>query len=214
MIHLVVSRAAEARPLVEHLQLQADGDGPYPLYRGDGVALVVSGAGKMAAAAATAHLHLAAGGGRDGGWLNVGVAGHAELDIGSGRLAHKVLDAGSGTAWYPPALLDDAALESSGPATAGLVTVDRLEGEYDGDALYDTEAAGFFTAAGQVAGVELVHAYKVVADNHGATLGDNFGAAVVEDLVRSKLGPLDRLLDTLRGLSATARLAARERAAV
>lgn len=220
MIHLVVSQPAVARPLLEHLQLDADSSGAFPVYRRGDVALVVAGAGKMAAAAATAHLHLATGGGRDGGWLNVGVAGHAEREIGCGLLAHKVVDAGSGAAWYPPALLlaapDDAgatAGETAGspPATAALVTVDRLEGEYDGGALYDTEAAGFFTAAGRVAGVELVQAYKVVADNHDATLGDNFGPAVVEDLVRSKLDVLDRLLARLTRMSETARLPQRAR---
>lgn len=220
MIHLVVSQPAVARPLVEHLDLDAESAGAFPVYRGGDVALVVSGAGKMAAAAAAAHLHLAAGGTWDGGWLNVGVAGHAETEIGCGLLAHKVVDAGSGAAWYPPALLlaapDDAEVVPSGiagppPATAVLVTVDRLEGEYDGGALYDTEAAGFFTAAGRVASVELVQAYKVVADNHGATLGDNFGPAVVEDLVRSKLGVLDGLLARLARMSETAQLPERAR---
>lgn len=224
MIHLVVSQAAEARLLVEHLGLAADAGGVFPLSRGNGVALVVSGGGKMNAAAATAHLHLAVGGGRDGAWLNVGVAGHADVEIGSGLLAHKVVDAGSGASWYPPALLGrgrtgegEATLASrpidGEPSTATLVTVDRLEGEYDGAALYDTEAAGFFTAAGRFATVELVQAYKVVADNHAATLGDNFGSGVVEDLVRSKLAVLAALLDELRGMAETARLPGRGREA-
>jgi hypothetical protein len=154
--------------------------------------LTVSGPGKTAAAAAATHLFAASGGERDGVWVNVGMAGHGDLDIGRGVLAHKVIDEGSGRCWYPP-----LTLETPCPS-ATVLTVERLEEDYEGDRLYDTEAAGFFAAASRFATSELVHAFKVVIDNPAATLGDRFSPDVMEDLVASKLGVLGGLFDELR----------------
>jgi hypothetical protein len=120
------------------------------------------------------------------------MAGHSELEIGRGLLAHKVVDEGSGACWYPPLIIETAC------PSATVLTVDVLEEDYEGDRLYDTEAAGFFAAASRFATCELVHAFKIVIDNHGATLGESFTPAVMEDLVASKLGLLDGLFDELR----------------
>ncbi len=205
MIHLVVAHAAEARPLAARYGLrEVAGPGDLPLFRGDGMALAVSGPGKLRTAAAAGYLFAAAGGVRDAAWLNLGMAGHAELAIGQALLAHKVSDAGSGTCWYPP-----MAFEPPCP-TAAVLTVDRLEQDYEGERLYDTEAAGFFAAAGRFATSELVHACKIVIDNHGATLGEVFTDAVMEDLVAARLSLTDGLLAELRGLSEEVRRRRRE----
>ena len=65
--------------------------------------LIVAGKGKCAAAAACAYLqglepkskHI---------WLNLGIAGHGSLRVGEPILAHKVTDAATNVAWYPPLL--------------------------------------------------------------------------------------------------------------
>jgi adenosylhomocysteine nucleosidase len=199
MIHLLVAHPAEARPLVERYGLREAPAGPFPLFRGDSMVLAISGPGKTATAAAAGWLYLAAGGVADGAWLGVGMAGHAEMEIGSGVLAHKVVDAGTGESWYPPIVLEHPA------PSATVITVDKLEHDYDGPPLYDTEAAGFFSAAARFATAELVHAFRIVADNHGATLGDNFAPDVAEDLVASKLGLLDGWIEELKEMSEVAR---------
>lgn len=193
MLHVVVAHPAEARPLVARYNLRGEsGHGAYTVYRGDGLIVAVGGPGKLAAAAAAGYLFAAGGGERDGAWINVGMCGHAELEIGRGLLAHKVIDEGSGTCWYPP-----LAIETACPS-ATVLTVERLEEDYEGERLYDTEAAGFFAAASRFSTCELVHAFKVVIDNHGATLGEKFSAEVMEDLVASKLGVLDGVFGELR----------------
>ena len=194
MIHLVVAHPAEARPLIARYNLQGD-PAPFPLYRGDGMLLVVSGPGRTAAAAAAGFLAGVDGAGPGTAWLNLGMAGHSELPIGQGLLAQRVHDATSGATWFP-ALVFDAPCP-----TAPVVTVERLEQDYEDEPLYDTEAAGFFAAASRFASVELVHAYKIVIDNHGATLGDNFTAEVMEDLVQSKLVALESVLLELRSMA-------------
>jgi adenosylhomocysteine nucleosidase len=193
MIHLVVAHSAEARPLVARYDLRGEnGHGAFPVYRGDSLVVAVGGPGKTAAASAAGYLFAAGGGGRDAAWVNLGMAGHAELEIGRGLLAHKVVDEGSGACWYPPLTIETAC------PSATVHTVEGLEEDYEGDRLYDTEAAGFFAAASRFATCELVHAFKIVIDNHGATLGESFTPEVMEDLVASKLGVLDGLFDDLR----------------
>ena len=88
MLRLVVALSAEARPLIEHYRLERDSEArAFKVFRRDDVALVVAGLGKVAAAAATSFLHLAAGGGRNAVWLNVGIAGHGSRAVGEAVLA-------------------------------------------------------------------------------------------------------------------------------
>lgn len=202
MIRLVVALQAEARPLVERYGLAAAGSEPFPIYRGERAVLLVSGSGKLATAVATSHLHAAAGGERDAAWLHLGLAGHRDLPIGHGSLAHKVIDQGSGESWYPPILVGSPA------SSATVLTVDRREHDFEGPWMYDTEASGFFTAASRYSTLELVHAFKIVADTPDATLGDRSSAAFIDDLVRSKLEVVGRIADGLAQLAAELRTAA------
>jgi hypothetical protein len=159
MIHFVTAFDAEARPLIDHFRLRRQADHGFPVYAGDDAWLVVSGPGKVNAAAATAHLHGRAGLPWDNTWINVGIAGHAELSQGEPRIAHKVTDGLSGESWYP-------ALITTPPwSSASLVTVDRADTTYASNALVDMEATGFMETALRFSSSELVHVLKVVSDN-------------------------------------------------
>ena len=87
MIHFVVSSPAAALPVIDRYGLEERRGGAFPLYMNGETSLTVSGAGKMATAAAAGWLFHAAGGVVDGAWLHLGLAGHAETDIGTGLLA-------------------------------------------------------------------------------------------------------------------------------
>lgn len=199
MIHFVVSRLSAARPLIDRYGLKERSGGPFPLFANQHTSLAISGRGKMVTAATTGWLYETCGAGQDGAWLHVGMAGHAEAEIGSGLLAHKVVDQGTGAAWYPAIMMEHPA------PSATVITLDQLDREYEGDELYDIEASGFLAAAEHFATAELVHVYRIVADNHGATLGDNFADEVVEDLVASKMSILDGWVEELREQSEVAR---------
>lgn len=195
MTHLVVALWSEARPLVDRLGLRpAEPGAPFRLYRGDDLALVVSGVGKTAAAAATAFLFAAAGQRRDRPWINVGIAGHGSLPVGRGLLAHRVEDAGSGRVWYPCPLFDLPA------ATAAVVTVDRVAADYPADAACDMEAAGFLAAACRLAPAELVHVYKIVSDGP-QTDRRSLDARRVGELVAPHAGVVERLVAANRALA-------------
>jgi len=160
MLNLVVALSCEAKPLIDALKLRwVSEKGPFPIFLGDDVSLILSGIGKLNAAAATAWLHAAHSGNQDQAWLNVGTAGHAAHRIGSGILGHKIRDMASRQCWYPPLTFPATAV------TGEIVTVDQVQMGYPPTGCFEMEAAGFYTAASRFSTLELVHCYKVITDN-------------------------------------------------
>lgn len=181
MLRLVVALEAEARPLVDRFRMEPAVEGPFKVYRGDGVWLIVSGQGKAAAAAATAFLHLLAGGALGHAWLNVGVGGHCRRAVGESFVAHKITDQASGVSWYPQLVID------APRPTAPLLTIERVEEEYSPPWIYESEAAGFFPTACRFSLTELVHCFKVISDNPDATLSRRTSSAFAEKLIEQNL---------------------------
>lgn len=161
-LNIVVANALEANPLVELLELEHDPNSmAYKTYENErGISLIVSGMGKAAAASATAHLAAsqATANKSPAAWLNLGIAGHQTVEIGTGLLAHKITERASGASYYPPLLLD-------GFDTSDIITVDEPELHYPDAAAYEMEAFGFYRAATRIITSELVQVYKIVSDN-------------------------------------------------
>ncbi|MBI2192181.1 MAG: hypothetical protein HYU36_09365 [Planctomycetes bacterium] len=157
-------------------------------YEGEGMALIVSGIGKVAAAAATAFLHAITGKGGDRGWINAGLAGHASHPAGYGVLAHKITDHSTGESWYPQRRLDL-------PCDTGeVLTVGRPEKDFQGSWVYEMEASGFYATACRFSTSELVHCYKVISDNPDVPAAQ-LTPSGVEKLMQEHLGVLDALVN-------------------
>ena len=195
MIHFVVALACEARPLIRRYGLKAGSPtSAFRVYRSPQHDLVVCGVGKIAAAAATAYLGAGANA-EDEVWINVGVAGHRSLNVGSGLVADRILDRASGQAWYPPQLF-------AGEYHSSLViSVDQVEKEYAEEAAYDMEAAGFWPTATRFSTAELVQCYKVVSDTRQSA-ARGLTADAIEVLIESRLPEIDCLTLELEGLRA------------
>ena len=100
MTNLVVALQAEARPIIEALDLVQDRPaGMFPVYCNGGLSLVVSGIGRAYCAAAVMHLFHRTAQHVDQAWLNVGIAGHQQVPIGSALLASRVTGPASGRRW-------------------------------------------------------------------------------------------------------------------
>ena len=194
MIHIVSALPAEARPLIDHFRLhEKSTSGGFRIHQGNGIALVISGPGKVAAAAATALLASRLAAGTQATWLNIGIAGHADLEIGQGLLAHRITDRASGQNWYPPRVFD-LPLES-----AGLLTVDTPENDYPQAVAYDMEASGFYPVAARFSTSELVQCYKVISDNRKQGTG-SVSAQQCTRLIAARLEEIDSLLHSLGDL--------------
>ncbi len=203
-IYLVVALPAEAKPLIAHYGLKAHTPaGPFPVFRREAMVLVISGVGKINAAAGCAYLHALSGGRADAAWLNVGVAGHAQLPLGEIVLAHRIRDAGSARNWYPPQVLEPPC------PTQAVLSVDRPEATYPGTWVYDMEAAGFYATACRFASGERVQCCKIISDNR-AHATQQVTAKGVAQLIRARLDVVDTLVSQLDAL--TAEMAALEAA--
>jgi len=160
VINFVVALMVEARPIVDRFKLtQISGSRGFRLYSGENMRLVVTGVGRVSSAAGTAYLGGFSQSGASEGWLNVGIAGHARLPVGTAIHALRITDSVTGRSWYPPQILE---LPGSGQP---LLTVDQPEFDYARDAAYDMEAAAYFPSAIHFSTGELVQCFKVISDN-------------------------------------------------
>ncbi len=170
MLCWVTALMPEARPLIDHFHLlKVENRSSFPVFRSkdERMCLVVSGMGKTLSAAAVASLYQLVGERSDMAWLNFGIAGHRERDLGELRWVNKIVDVSSGQKWYPPQILKTG--KSQGSA---LLTVDQAGDYPEGDALVDMEASGFYSIASRFSTRELVQCVKIVSDNSGSSWRD------------------------------------------
>ncbi len=196
VIHLICALPCEARPLICHYGLEPVPSSGFPAWRRAGLTLTLSGIGKMAAAAAVAHSRTLVLEAADSvrGWLNVGVAGHAQLPRGEAALMHQVTEQSSGRSWYPRLVFTPPCPEQA------LVTVDQPTHDYPSQALCDMEGAGFLDAAQRYSPPELTHCLKIVSDRPGQPLEPRRDAGRVSDWIGARLALIDALLETLSSL--------------
>lgn len=160
MINIVVALACEASPIVQHFRLKKlKQDHPFPIYDNGKIALIISGLGKVAAATAVGYLHALFAISRPSVWLNIGIAGHRFHPLGTGLIAHKILDHASGQSYFPCFTFEAPCL------TTDVISVDQVEADYKYEAAYDMEASGFYAAAARFSTGELIHCLKVISDN-------------------------------------------------
>lgn len=159
MIHIVTALHCEARPLIDSYRLRRVNDCKiFALYRNDDIFLIVSGIGKLAAATATGFLAARSADSATGGWLNIGIAGHPDLETGSVRLADRIIDHSSRQCWYP-------GLAGHATPAATLLTVDRVRDNFFMPACHDMEGSGFFSSAQRFAPTDNIQCLKIISDN-------------------------------------------------
>lgn len=192
-VHFVVALLPEAKPLIDHFGLDAAAKGQFQIYELGRVRLIVSGVGEARSSAAAEFIYTHSGQSRNVIWLNVGLAGHRDFEIGGGVLAHKITDRGSGKNWYPPIVFRPLC------ETRAVLTVDRPEKQFSEDSVYDMEASGFYDTATRFSTAELVHVFKVVSDNHASGL--KVTARSAERLIGNQLQTIENILQCLKSLS-------------
>ena len=192
MINLLVALNAEARPLIRHLGLkqQTTARG-FRLYTRADINLTVCGSGRLAAASGTCWLAAITQSQRDTSWLNIGSAGHANRQPGTGLIVERLRDSDDTRNRYPAI--------PSGWAGAGtdLVTVTKPETTYPQDSAYDMEASAFYDSAARFSLSDLICCYKIVSDNP-AHSPDTLDASQLEQLVAHQLPDVEMLIEALR----------------
>ena len=192
-VHMVMALRAEAQPFIERWRLErVDTHGPFRRFRGPQVELILSGVGKLNAAAACGYLASATGPHPHRAWVNLGIAGHPTLDLGSIRCADLVVDRASDARWIPKMLVTPPC------PMAPVHTVDSVDRTYiDEDAVVDMEACGFFTACQRFVAPGLVQVIKVISDNRHSSVNAITPAKTIR-LVRKCLNELEEVIAVFR----------------
>lgn len=196
MIHLFCALPCEAETLIQYFKLSEQKE--FDLFRlyqtqDKSISLTITGIGKLNAAAAVSYHHACLQTASADIWLNIGVAGHANLAIGEACLINKITDDRHATTWYPQILF------KTDCTSAALITHDAPSTEYQ-TALFDMEAAGFYQMALRLGTAELIHCLKIVSDNqeHPA---DKINADSVKKLIAKHKTTIEQVLDSLKPLA-------------
>jgi len=200
MIHIFCALPCEAQPLIQHFKLaelkQFD---LFRIYQSKDkeISLTLSGVGKINTASAVSYHHACIKTNAGDAWLNIGVAGHANIAIGEARLVNKITDEHDKSTWYPQIVF------KSPCESAALITLDKPSEDYQ-DVLFDMEASAFYQIAIRLGTAELIHCLKIVSDNT-TQASSKVTADTVKTLVSIKLKLLDNLIESLKPLSAKIR---------
>ncbi len=190
MINLVVALQSEARPFVDHFRLRKQNHTRrYAVYCGDGLRLMVTGIGKCAVREACQYLNTL-GGHLMQGWLNVGIAGHRDLAVGTGVRATRIIDHASGDVWHPSPTVPIPGIAKT------ICTLEQPDPDYPMDTVYDMEASAYYAAAAQFGAGVLIQCYKIISDNRIAGL-DAIDPPMVTELLEQHVEPVASALTAL-----------------
>ena len=193
MLIWVAALHCEAKPVIDYYRLRKLHGQAFDVYRGDGMALVVSGVGKLASATACAWIAARHQDRAALAWLNLGIAGAAGHGIGDAFLLNQVIDDDSGERYYPVPV-SRAHFPGSACRTLG-----RPGYEYRGDCLFDMEASGFMHSALCFSSAELVQSIKLVSDNRHRQ--DRPSRQQVSDLLHQRIDDIVRQGEALAELA-------------
>ncbi len=184
----------EAKPVIDRYRLKkSHQEHPFDVYHGDDSACIVSGPGKLAAAAACAWQGARAADYGALAWINLGIAGAAEAEIGTVFQLDQIIDGDSGQRYYPVA----PARAELPPATC--ISLARIAGDYHPQHLHDMEASGYFFAATRFSSAELVQSIKLVSDNRARSVARD--RAQVSGLIAARMPAIEAEAERLNALA-------------
>ncbi len=155
----------EAKALIRKFELKKDSSvHPFAIYRNDVMLLCVTGIGKVAMAAGVAYSQALYAKVSNPIMLNIGIAGHKNLQIGELRVASKVIDADSSRVFYPQLI------GQSWPESSSVRSTTVANTNYTAEVLNDMEASAFYETAVKFSSCELIHCLKVVSDNESSAV--------------------------------------------
>jgi nucleoside phosphorylase len=194
MLIWVCALHCEAKPVIDFYRLKkSHDDNSFDLYRGDNMACIISGMGKLASAAASAWIAARYEDAASIAWINLGIAGAASYELGSIFALNQVIDADTGQRFYPAPGADSAL-----PGCACL-TLGQPSEEYRDKQLYDMEASGFMHSALRFSSAELTQSIKVVSDNQRHKTGAD--RPRISALIHRHIELIDRQANALVALN-------------
>jgi adenosylhomocysteine nucleosidase len=150
----------EAKPVIDFYRLKKNtSSSAFDMYQLDDIVCIVSGLGdlNMAAACAWAASHFEQ---ETPCWINLGIAGHKSLALGTMLAASQVYRKDDAHPIYPAPQLKKHDL-----TTAYVISQPAEQTDYHPDAVYDMEAYAFLHSCRHFTALELCSCIKVISDN-------------------------------------------------
>ena len=193
----VVALKSEAKPIISYFKLDhKSGNSIFPIYKNDklGHSLIVSGVGQINAAAATAYLASESSAPPWASWINVGIAGSADGEVGKLYQGIKITNPTKEKVFFPGYRFSKIV------SSAEIQTLDYPKPAKKNGVLHDMEASGFIDFATRFSCNELVFSFKVVSDNSEQDM-KLIDKTMVNSLIGNRLQQLDALLNEIITLS-------------
>jgi len=150
----------EAKPVIDFYRLKKlSHPSEFDCYRHADILCVVSGIGAINMAAATAWSAALFAQNQSTAWINLGVAGHKDLAIGTTTIASKISQVDQPASIYPVPLTRHA-------LTLMPVESQHMENrDYTDQVVFDLEAYAFIKIASRFSPLELCQCIKIISDN-------------------------------------------------
>jgi hypothetical protein len=196
MIHIFCALPCEAQSIIQNFKLtELKQFNLFRIYQSKDkeINLTITGIGKINTAAAVSYHHACMQTNTSDVWLNIGVAGHANIAVGEARLINKVTDEHDNTHWYPQIIFNTPC------DSANLITLDKPSTDYQ-DVLFDMEASAFYQIAIRLGTAELIHCLKIVSDNSEQST-ETVNADKVKKLIAAHTKTIEDLINALKPMS-------------
>ncbi len=200
MLNIITAFHVEAQPLIEYFQLKKLVEhNVFETYRNDeqSISLTISGLGKLNASAAVIYSASLKPISKNDCWINIGIAGHPSIEIGTAILANKVIDESSHQNWYPQIVFDTDIIK------APLTTVDEPTANYPSGSAVDMEASGFLSSASRISTTELIHCLKIISDNKSCSF-KSLNKQKIKAMIQDNIHCVTDILSKLENLTTDA----------
>jgi len=191
VVSIMVALNCEAKPWVDLYKLKKVVSIPFELYAREGgdIEIVVTGIGSLAMSTAVGWL---AGFKKQSSraWLNLGIAGHAQRQLGELVRVHAFIDAHDLKHYYPPLTVPCK------NHSEALLSVNAPTSTYPEGALVDMEGLAFYRSACMFSDSELIASLKVISDNQENSV-EGLNASKITTLMQPHAEAVDKLVMSL-----------------
>ncbi len=196
MLIWVCAMPCEAKPVIDYYRLQkcADHSLPFALYQAADSYCIISGIGRQNMADTLTQAQASLQLNEPTHWINLGIAGHKSLAVGSLRVIEQAADARQ----------NDVIKLKQAPdpvlKTASIISVDNETTRYPDSAIIDMEAYHFASHCQTAKQIHSFHCLKVISDN--ATTPPSRNKARISALIADNMV---QITDFTRHLQETSR---------
>ncbi len=160
MLIWVTALHCEAKPLIDFYRLKKSSQkNDFDIYQNQQIFCVVSGIGANKMSRAITWVNKLFNAQKDCRWINLGIAGHKNLPIGTTVLINQATQAGSNKS------ISSITEISHEFETRPVISQIAENTDYDEISVFDMEAFSFFLTAQALSAINLCQSIKIISDN-------------------------------------------------